>query len=471
MRPLRWLAGLRVQLVFAFVLVTVLAAAVAAWANYGATRGSLLAEVQRREAEDLRRGVASVAASLTYPPDRQDLDRLRSAVGGPALVTYRSLRSAEGAGLDLVTGELRAAVRERGELVLQRVESANGPKLLIGTPVIETAVDGVRRPSGIDVYAVRDLVPTQRQIETSARAAMWTSALALPPAVLLALLAARGLLRPVEELRGAARRLAAGELDARLRVRGVDELAELSDTFNHMAEELQRSVGELRRMEADARRFVADVSHELRTPLTTLTAVVEVLEAEAGRMPGDARESALLAVAETRALTRLVEDLIEVSRFDAGAATLRLEEVDVREAVDDCLRSRSWSDRAVVDAPASITAVLDRRRLDVLVANLVGNALHHGSPPVLVRVRADEQEVELTVVDHGPGLPADGAERVFGRFYKADTARSRSGGSGLGLAIAVENARLHGGDIEAGNEPGAGARFTLRLPRCAEGDA
>ncbi|ALG12917.1 sensor histidine kinase [Kibdelosporangium phytohabitans] len=462
---MRRLTGLRVRLVLAFVLVTVAGAAVAAWASHGSTRGSLVAEAQQRASEDLRRRISTVTAELTYPPDQRALDRLKSVVGGPVLVTYGSLTSAEGAGLDLVTDDMRTAVRDRDDLLLQRVASADGPRLLIGTPIIHTTVDGSRKPSGIAVYAVRDLAPAQQQIDTSARAALTTSALALPVAVLLALLAARGVLRPVRDLGSTARRIASGDLDARLRVRGSDELAELAATFNHMATELQATVAELRRMAADARRFVADVSHELRTPLTTLTAVAEVLESEAERMTPDARESARLAVEETRKLTRLAEDLVEVSRFDAGVATLRLEDVGVRQAIEDCLRARGWRARVGLDAPDEIAAVLDRRRLDVLVANLVGNALKHGQPPVRVRLRADHRRIDVTVIDHGPGLPEGEESKVFERFYKTDAARTRSEGSGLGLAIAMENARLHGGSIEAGNEPRAGARFTVHLPR------
>ncbi|WP_372440358.1 ATP-binding protein [Prauserella cavernicola] len=449
----------------AFVLVTVIGAVAAAWASYGSARGSMVDEAQQRATDEIRRRVAAVTADLTYPPDQGALDRLRAAVGAPALVTYGSLSSAEGTGLGLLTGELRAEVRDREALVFQRVTSDEGPRLLVGTPVMRTSVDGARAPSGIEVYAVRDLTPTQQRIDASAEAAVRTSALALPLAIVLALFAAGGVLRPVRELGGTARRLADGDLDARLRVRGSDELAELSATFNHMAAELQDSVDELRRMEADSRRFVADVSHELRTPLTTLTAVAEVLEGEAQRMTPDARESTLLAVEETRKLTRLVEDLIEVSRFDSGTASLRREQVWVRRAVEDCLRARGLLDQVELDAPDDVTAVLDRRRLDVLVANLVGNAFTHGRPPVLVRLRADDEQVEVTVVDHGPGLPEGGRHRVFERFYKADAARTRSEGSGLGLALALENARLHGGDVVAGDEPGAGARFVATLRR------
>ncbi|MDQ1749083.1 MAG: two-component system, OmpR family, sensor histidine kinase MtrB [Pseudonocardiales bacterium] len=468
--PPRWLRGLRVRLVLTFLLVTMLGASASAWASYGSTRSSLVSTAQRRATDEIQRQIGAVTQDLDFPPAQQALDRLRVAVGGASLVTYRGLVSTGGADLGLVTAEFQHAVQKRNTVVLQRVAAAGGPKLLVGTPVVWTRLDGTRVPSGIDVYAVRDLVPIQQQIDASAEAAERTSALALPLAVLLALLAAQGVLRPVRELHGTAQRLASGDLAARLRVRGSNELAELAATFNHMAGELQDSVSDLHRMEADARRFVADVSHELRTPLTTLTAVVEVLEAEVGEMTSDARESTLLAVEETHRLTRLVEDLIEVSRFDAGAARLQLEDVEMRRAVQACLRSRGWHDAVELDAPIEITAMLDQRRLDVLTANLVGNALRHGKPPVLVRLRADERQAELEVVDHGGGLSEHVSSRVFERFYKADTARARSEGSGLGLAIAIENARLCGGDIEAGNAPGAGARFVARLPRYPDGD-
>jgi two-component system sensor histidine kinase MtrB len=289
--------------------------------------------------------------------------------------------------------------------------------------------------------------------------------------VAVALLAARQVLRPVRALNTAANQLGRGRLDVRLRVKGSDELAQLVTTFNHTAAELERTVGTLRAMEADARRFVADVSHELRTPLAAMNAVTDVLDEDAGQLPEDTAVAARLVSAETKRLTRLVQDLIEISRFDAGRAELRREEVDVAAAVTDSLTARGWepgSEGLVADLPAGITAALDRRRLDIVVANLVGNALRHGAPPVEVVLRAEDGHVVLTVTDHGPGIPEEVLPRVFDRFAKADTSRARSEGSGLGLSIARENARLHGGDIVAANT-GTGARFELRLPR--EGEA
>ncbi|MGH3374022.1 MAG: sensor histidine kinase, partial [Actinoallomurus sp.] len=287
-------------------------------------------------------------------------------------------------------------------------------------------------------------------------------------ALLLAHLLAANLAAPARRLGEAARRLAAGDLDARSPPQGADELAELTVTINEMAESVQTSMAAMRRMQADARGFAADVSHELRTPLSTLMAVVEVLATTADGMEADARESAQMAITETHRLVRLVEDLMEVSRFDAGTARLRVEEVDVTRAVRDCLRARGWLDRVELVAPDEILLWLDRRRLDVIVANLVGNALRHGEPPVRVHVSASREQVRIEVTDSGPGLPEHVLPRAFDRFYKADVARTRTAGSGLGLAIALENARLHGGDLTADNAGDGGARFVLRLPRDLE---
>jgi two-component system, OmpR family, sensor histidine kinase MtrB len=458
--------GLRARLLVAFVLATVLGAAAAAWSSVGSASTALVAATQQGFAATVAGRVGAVTAQLAHPPDRAALDRLRAAVGPDAVVTYRDLRSADGTAPDLVTDALRAAVGTGDRLVTERVEAGDRRWLLVGAPVALTAPDGSRTPSGIEVYAARDLTDVERQIDDLARSAAGTAALVLPAAVLLALLAAGSVLRPVRELRDTARRLAAGDLGARSPPRGADELAELTATINGMAESLRVSMGEMERMRADARRFAADVSHELRTPLSTLTAVVEVLaEAAEEVADADARESARLAITETHRLVRLVEDLMEVSRFDAGTVRLRAEEVDVADAVRDCLRARGWLDRVELLGAGGIVARVDRRRVDVVVANLVANALRHGEPPVRVRVSAPGEVVLVEVLDRGPGLPEHVRAHAFDRFFKADAARTRTPGSGLGLAIARENARLHGGDITADAAPGGGARFVLRLPR------
>jgi two-component system sensor histidine kinase MtrB len=234
-----------------------------------------------------------------------------------------------------------------------------------------------------------------------------------------------------------------------------------------MASALEDKVGALQQMEVRARQFVGDVSHELRTPLTAMTAVVGILHEHPG-LTGDAAAAAGLVQQEVQHLNRLVEDLIEISRFDAGTAQLVTDETDVANAVGQCLRTRGWSNVGT-DVPAGLTARLDRRRFDVVLANLVGNALRHGGLSVTVKagIQADDRvggQLAMEVRDHGLGLLPAAIPYVFDRFYKADTARARSEGSGLGLAIAWENARLHGGHIHAGNHPDGGAIFTVSLP-------
>ena len=286
--------------------------------------------------------------------------------------------------------------------------------------------------------------------------------------IVMARIAARQVLRPVGRLAEAARRLGQGDLRIRLSATGADELADLVDTFNQMATALERTVRELRRLEERSRRFAGDVSHELRTPLAAMLAVTELLDEQSECFAGDAGAAARLVSAETKNLNRLVADLIEVSRFDAGTAALVADVVDLAEAVARCLHARGWSGEVACEIEPKLAVRVDPRRLDVIIANLVGNALRHGAQPVALqatsRATVGGPWVFIEVSDGGAGLPPEVLPHVFERFYKADAARGRSEGSGLGLAIAWENARLHGGVIEVANRPEGGALFTVGLP-------
>ena len=456
--------GLRVRLVVAFALVAALSVAVTAWSSAESAGGALVTSAEQQLVRGIADQVSATAPALTYPPGQDSLDRLRAAVGANTLVVYRSRRSSTGSGPGLITPELRGAVTDRNRLMTQRVLAGDRPWLLIGTPVMITAPDGTRTASGIQVYAARDLTGVEQQIDDLVRSALGTATFALALAVLLALLAAGSVLRPVAKLRDTARRLAGGDLGARTPPLGADELADLTVTVNEMAASVQTSMTTMQRMQTEARRFAADASHELRTPLSTLTAVVEVLGDATVAMDTDAREAVLLAVTETNRLVTLVEDLMEVSRFDAGTAGLRLEVIDLSSAIHGTLSARGWRHRVEVTMPSGLSAQLDPRRLDVIVANLVGNALRHGAPPVQVDVATTAGQVRIEVTDGGTGLSAEATAHVFDRFWKADAARTRTPGSGLGLAIARENARLHGGDLTAGNTDHAGARFVVVLP-------
>lgn len=367
---------------------------------------------------------------------------------------------------------MRESVRSRRATVFQRVSHGGRPALVVGMPVT-FAGDYVteQRASGLEVYLTVPQQEEQGYVDALVAAIERATVPALALAVLIALLAARGVLRPVRALRRATRSIAEGRLDTRLAVQGSDELADLSRTFNETAAALEASVAELRRMESGARRFAADVSHELRTPLAAMSAVTDVLDEDAADLDEDTATAVRLISAETTKLAALVDDLMEVSRFDAGAAALHLDEIDLAESVRRTLASRGWQDTVETGLPEpdGPRGRVDPRRLDVIVANLVANALRHGAPPVRLDLHARDaphtgREVVVTVRDSGDGIPESVLPHVFDRFYKSADARARSEGSGLGLAIATENVRLHGGTLRAANHPDGGAVFTVVLP-------
>lgn len=276
--------------------------------------------------------------------------------------------------------------------------------------------------------------------------------------------AARPLLHPIAIARDAAQRLEAGDLTTRVPEDGSDELAELSRSLNGMAAALERTVAELRHAEAGHRRFVADVSHDLRTPVTALAAAAEFLAPRLPDLPEHARRAGSVMVDEAVRLRLLVEDLMEISRMDAGAAVVEEDLIDLRRLVLGAVEDRGWGGVVVTGelAPAFVDG--DRRRLDRVLTNLVDNALRHGAPPVEVSLASRGDEVVLEVRDHGPGIADEHLPHVLERFYKADRARGRTEGSGLGLAIARENVVLHGGSLQVANAPGGGARFVVTLP-------
>lgn len=461
--------GLRARLLLAFALLCVVTAAAVAGGIYVQARNDILQRTQDAAVRAMTSRLEALYPLRSPAPGPAELGEIADTVtdgNSSAVAVYQEAHSPAGLDPGVIPPELRRAVAG-GDIAWQRVVWQGEPNLIIGAPLLIVEPDRTTRVSGIEVYTARSLLPEQRSIDRLAALAWLTGGAALAFAVVLALLATRGVLRPVRELGRAARLLGEGELRTRIAVRGSDELADVARTFNNTAAELERHVKQLREMEADARRFVADVSHELRTPLATLASVADVLDEEAAQLPEPAGMAARLVSQETHNLTRLVNDLIEISRFDSGVAALALDDVDVAELVRATLRTRGWSEPVHTELPPAVTARLDPRRVDVILANLVGNALRHGEPPVSVRLSADPHWIALEVRDHGPGLDEAVLPHVFDRFYKANAARARSEGSGLGLAIARENARLHRGDLTVTNAPDGGAMFTLRLPRRA----
>ena len=294
----------------------------------------------------------------------------------------------------------------------------------------------------------------------------------------IAWLVTRQIVQPVRHTAGIAEMLAAGRLQERLAIRGTDELAKLGTSFNKMADSLQRQIRELEDLSRLQRRFVSDVSHELRTPLTTVRMAADVLHAARGDFPPAVARSAELLQHELDRFEALLVDLLEISRHDARAAVLEADSVDVGElvhAVVDLSRSHAERTGCPIELQLpddAVFAEVDGRRVQRIVRNLINNALEHGERrPVRVAVAASDDAVAISVRDYGVGLRPGESTLVFNRFWRADAARARSsGGTGLGLAIALEDARLHGGWLQAWGEVGHGACFRLTLPRRA-GDA
>jgi two-component system sensor histidine kinase MtrB len=518
--------SLRLRLVAVFAAVALTAAVSVSGIAYWLNRDAVLTRAQNAALNDFRASMTRNVGSLPVDPP---CDELQEAANRMAASTqnYQVLLIAKDG-----DGNECAATSDRDVFTLDQVPAAlqkavNNPRPLKdgnqaayhlywqrtapgGRPFL---VGGARMMgNGPTGYMYKSLDAERSDLNSLAWSLGIATLLALIGAALLAQAAASTVLRPVQRLGDAARRLGEGHLDTRLRVSGSDELAELSRTFNSAAEALQRRVEELSGREEASRRFVADMSHELRTPLTAITAVTEVLEEEADALDPMIEPAVRLVVTETRRLGDLVENLMEVTRFDAGTAKLRADEVDVADMVTACIDTRAWLDAVELDAPRGIVVRLDPRRLDVILANLIGNALKHGGSPVRVTVRTEDHaaarsasveggggrregnaaarsasveggggrreggaaarsgsaagggELVVEVADNGPGIPEDVLPHVFDRFYKADASRARSEGSGLGLSIAMENAHIHGGTITAANRPEGGAVFTLRLP-------
>jgi two-component system, OmpR family, sensor histidine kinase MtrB len=291
----------------------------------------------------------------------------------------------------------------------------------------------------------------------------------------IASLVTRWVVLPVRHAARAAQRLSAGQLEERMTVGGADDLAALSTSFNDMAASLQEKLRQLEDLSKAQRQFVSDVSHELRTPMTTIRMAAEVLYESREQLDPAAARSAELLQSQTERFEVLLTDLLEISRHDANVATLDAEPVDicdiVRGSADDAQQlAERRSCRIEFRLPAQgCIAEVDRRRVERILRNLLVNAVEHGEgKDVVVTVAGDSDAVAVAVRDHGVGLGPGEDQLVFERFWRADPARARTiGGTGLGLAIALEDARLHGGWLQAWGERGRGSVFRLTVPTVA----
>jgi two-component system sensor histidine kinase MtrB len=363
-----------------------------------------------------------------------------------------------------IPADMAAAVTAGG-LARKYVTVGETPTLIIGQPVTTAGRD-------LQFYLLFPLDAEKRTL------GLVQSTLIVSGLVLIILLAAitslvtRQVVRPVRQAAEVAERFADGHLDERMPVRGDDEMARLGESYNEMASSIQSQIRQLEEFGALQRRFTSDVSHELRTPLTTVRMAADVLYASRDELLPALRRSSELLVNELDRFEALLADLLEISRLDAGVAELGAERLDMHGVVARAVEAvRGLAEESgtplVLDLPTDVMAEVDSRRVERIVRNLVANALDHGEGrPVEVTLRGDAVGVAVAVRDHGVGLRPGEAGLVFNRFWRAEESRARrSGGSGLGLSISLEDARLHGGWLQAWGTPGQGSTFRLTLPR------
>jgi len=348
-----------------------------------------------------------------------------------------------------------------------------------GTPFTQqTALvygEQIVTPNGYtaEVYFTFPLTQDQQTLSNMERA-IGAAGLALVFALMgIAYFVTRQVVLPVRMAASIAERLAAGRLEVRMRIKGADDLASLATSFNKMADNLQNKIKQLEELSRVQRRFVSDVSHELRTPLTTVRMAADLIHEERGTFEPTVSRSAELLQDQLDRFEELLADLLEISRFDAGAAVLDAEPVDLRDLVhrvvdnSQPLADRKGSDM-VLDVPDEpCIAEVDTRRIDRVLRNLVVNAIEHGEGrKIVIRIVVAQDAIAVAVRDYGVGLRPGESSLVFNRFWRADPARARTtGGTGLGLAIALEDARLHRGWLQAWGEPGGGSQFRLTVPR------
>jgi signal transduction histidine kinase len=443
---------LRRRLTVAFALAVGVSAVALAAGSYFVVRHNLLKDSVTSSAKQSRQNLQIAPRYLPDQPAK--LLDVYKGIGGfeTVLVVGGQQYSGVGVGLRQVPGELRRLVARKGQLAYERTTVAGTHYLVVGAPSDDNG----------DLYFFYSEQGLWHELDVLRNILLAGGALLVLLAALAGAVIAREALRPVAQASEAAHSLAEGLLETRLPVEGRDEFGAWAQAFNEMAGALEATIADLSAAQARERRFTADVAHELRTPLTGLVGEASLLSEHLQRMPPESRRPAELLIADVGRLRKLVEDLMEISRLQAGAESVHTEPVDLASVTAAILRARGWSERVRLDGDET-EVTTDPRRLERIVANLVGNALEHGGDDgVAVRVGRDGDGAFVEVADRGPGIPPEHLPHLFERFYKADPSRTGRG-SGLGLAIAHENALLLGGEIDVHSELGAGSTFTLRL--------
>jgi signal transduction histidine kinase len=461
-RPARF--GLRTRIMSMFIIGALLLSTFLAAVAYSFTRSSLINQRERTSTDTAYKdaGVAQREISAGNTSVNTIIDRLQTVGVSQAAINVGGAWASPSAKF---TSDLIPASMQRKVLVdrqpAKMIVSIDGvPTLVIGIPLERSTA------AYFEFADLKDANATLRNVGLSLVFGGMITTLA---GALTGMIAAKRAIRPLGDAAQAAKAIAGGRLDTRLENTDDHDLQLLSTAFNDMAEALQN------RVERDA-RFASDVSHELRSPLMTLAASVEVMQARRDEMPERAQSALDLLVGDVTRFQGLVEDLLEISRFDAGAIRLHLEDLLVAEFVRQAVAVSSLplTKLTVSDRAEGLIMHGDRRRLARVVANLIDNARVHGggTPEIIVTEAEGEGEplahVWIIVEDHGPGVPNEERSLVFERFARGAVAgrRSSSDGAGLGLSLVEEHVRMHGGRVwvedRADGQPGA--RFVLELP-------
>jgi two-component system sensor histidine kinase MtrB len=408
-------------------------------------------------------------------------DRLVTGPGGQPSFKALVLRGADGIEtrsdenyrFEHIPAGLAERVGQRNELAYAYIKSpeGSGRMLVVGAPF-------QLGQSDVGVQQAYFFFPLNFQEETLAKLSNFlliVGAGLLAAVVILAAISIGRVLKPIQRARDVAEEIAAGNLAARIpQATSQDDFGKLADSFNRMTDNLAQKIGELEHVGSLQARFVSDVSHELRTPLATVRMAADYIHAARAGLPPDAQRAAVLLERELERFENLLEDLLEISRFDAGVINLEPVEVDlsglldeVVDALDPIAHGRKVDVGLEVDRSQGQPLVAaDPRRLDRVFSNLVKNAIEHTvEGDVRIWVGRRGRDVVVTVTDEGEGIPAEDLPHIFERFYRADVHRARTlGGTGLGLAIALENVNLHRGSIDVQSEVGHGSTFTVTLP-------
>ena len=411
-----------------------------------------------------------------FPPDAKLTRALQDVSPGSPLPSPSPSASASAS--VSASGRKADAPAPARETVWTTIDDSTGAPGLLITDFFQT---NESQTNQVTTYRVFYVFPMDYEVANLNLVQGWVWATDSALVVLLALIAwivTRQVVTPVRMAARTAERLSAGRLHERMNVKGQDDLARLGSSFNKMAVNLQHQIGQLEELSRVQRRFVSDVSHELRTPLTTVRMASELLYASRASFAPDVARSAELLHRELDRFEALLVDLLEISRYDAGAAVLDSEAVNiltvVQRTVDQCagLAERRQTPLLLQVPAVPIVAEVEGRRIERILRNLILNAIEHGDGgPVEITVVATEEAVAITVRDYGVGMSPESVAHVFERFWRADPARSRTtGGTGLGLSIALEDAHLHGGWLQVWGSPGAGANFRLTLPRRTGGE-